>query len=99
MFARMATFEGGDPARADEIVEAVRGMIRSRAQEMPGAQRFMLLLDREAGIARAVTLFESEQAMRDAEPIFEQMTPALPDASGVRRSVEQLEVAIDEQLG
>ena len=98
MYARVATFEGGDPARADEVIEAVRGMIRERGPEIPGARRFMMLIDRQAGRARAITLFENEQAMRDAESIFDQMTPAVPDAGATRASVEHFEVALDEQL-
>ena len=98
MYARVATFEGGDPARADEVIEAVRGMIRERGSEIQGARRFMMLIDREAGRTRAITVFDEEQAMLDAESIFDQMTPAVPDAGATRASVEHFEVALDEQL-
>ena len=98
MYVRIATFTGGDPSRADEIIESVRSMIQTRAQDIPGAKRFMLLVDREGGRGLGVTFFESEDALRSAEPIFEQMTSAVPDAGGTRQSVDVYEVAVEEEI-
>ena len=95
MHARVAAFEG-DISRIDELI----GMIRERmstGDEIPGAKRFLMLADRQGGHTLGITFFESEDAIRAAEPIFERMGDEVPEElRGRRRSVETYEVAIDD---
>ena len=95
MHARIAAFEG-DVSRIDELT----GMIRERmsaGEEIPGAKRFLRLIDREGGGSLGITFFDSEEAIRTAEPIFEKMGDEVPEElRGRRTSVETYEVAIDD---
>jgi len=95
MHARIAAFEG-DVSRIDELT----GMIRERmsaGEEIPGAKRFLRLIDREGGRSLGITFFDSEEAIRTAEPIFEKMGDEVPEElRGRRTSVEIYEVAIDD---
>ena len=95
MHARVAAFDG-DIGRIDELT----GMIRERmstGEEIPGAKRFLMLIDREGGTTLGITFFDSEDAIRAAEPIFEKMGDEVPEElRGRRTSVETYEVAIDD---
>jgi hypothetical protein len=95
MIARLATFEGRDPAHTDELVEAVRARVGS-GDGLAGARRVLLLVDRVAGADLGVVLFESSEAMRAAEPTLERLGDEIPEAlRGRRASVHVYEVAID----
>jgi hypothetical protein len=95
MHARVASFEG-DTSRIDELIGTIKERMRA-GEGIPGAKRFMMLLDREAGSSLGITFFENEDAIRAAEPIFEKMGDEIPEElRGRRRSVETFEVAIDE---
>ena len=76
------------------------GKIRERmsaGEEIPGAKRFLMLIDREGGTSLGITFFDSEDAIRAAEPIFEKMAEEIPEElRGRRISVETYEVAIDD---
>ena len=95
MHARVAAFQG-DMSRIDELT----GMIRERmstGEEIPGAKRFLRLIDRATGTSLGITFFDSEDSMRAAEPIFEKMGDEVPEElRGRRTSVETYEVAIDD---
>jgi hypothetical protein len=95
MHARVAAFQG-DMSRVDELVATVRERMRSGG-DIPGAKRFLMLLDRAGGTSLGITLFDSEEAIRAAEPIFERMGDEIPEEQrGRRTSVEIYEVAIDD---
>jgi hypothetical protein len=95
MHARIAAFEG-DMSRVDDLVATIRERMRS-GEDIPGATRFLMLLDRSGGTSLGITFFESEDAIRAAEPIFERMGGDIPEEQrGRRTSVEIYEVAIDD---
>ncbi|MGH3133532.1 MAG: biotin/lipoyl-containing protein [Gaiellaceae bacterium] len=96
MYARVARFEGRDMSRVDELVGIVRERLSS-GEELPGAKRFLILADRRSGTSLGIVFFESEEAIRAAEPLFEQMGDEIPEeVRGRRTSVDIYEVAIDE---
>ena len=69
----------------------------SAGEEIPGAKRFLMLIDRDGGTSLGITFFDSEDAIRAAEPIFEKMGDEVPEElRGRRTSVETYEVAIDD---
>jgi hypothetical protein len=93
MHARVATFDNCELRGGDEWASVVR----ARVAEIPGAERHVLLLDRRAHSALEITLFESEEAARAAEPAVEQVEHEIPYlVSGHRASVRIYEVALDE---
>ncbi len=95
MHARIASF-AGDMGRIDDVVGRIRERM-STGEEIPGAKRFLMLIDREGGTSLGITFFDSEDAIRAAEPIFEKMAEEIPEElRGRRISVETYEVAIDD---
>ncbi len=95
MYARVAAFEG-DMSQIDGLITTIQDRIRS-GEELPGAKRFLMLLDREAGTSLGITFFEDEEAIQAAEATFERMGDEIPEGlRGRRTSVETYEVAIDD---
>ena len=96
MYARVASFENVNASVFDDLV----GRVRERAgagEGPPGAKAGLMLVDREGGRSVGVTFFDSEEAIRDAEPAFERMGDEIPeDVRGRRTSVETYEVTIYE---
>ena len=96
MYARIASFEGRDKSLADELIGKVREGAR-REDIIPGAQGFLMLVDRELGTALGITLFATEKDLRDAEPAFEEMAKTIPEEMrGRRASVESYEILLLE---
>ena len=96
MHARIAAFENRDMSRADELVRLVRDR-QASGEEIPGALGMYMLVDRAAGAMLGISIFESEDAIRAAEPLFERMGDEVPEEiRGKRVSVDVYEVAIHE---
>lgn len=96
MYARVASFEQSDTSRVDELLATVSARAAA-GQDIPDALRVLMLIDRAAGHMLGITLFETEEAVREAEPAFERMAAEIPeDLRGRRTSVEVYEAAIDD---
>jgi heme-degrading monooxygenase HmoA len=96
MHARTAAFENRDMSRTDELVRLVRDR-QASGEEIPGALGMYMLVDRAAGAMLGISIFESEDAIRAAEPLFERMGDEVPEEiRGKRVSVDVYEVAIHE---
>ena len=91
MYARVATFES-DPAKVDEAITMVRGEVESGNTPLglEGA-KMLMLVNRDTGKGLGVTLFESEEAMRQGDEALNAMNPG---ASERRVSVEFFEVPV-----
>lgn len=90
MWARVATFEG-DPGDVDDRVAGLRTAIESG--ELPPEitdAKLLLLVNRESGGMLAVTLFDSEDALRKGDAALN----SRPGTAGTRASVEVYEVPI-----
>jgi len=96
MYARIAAFENPDLSRVPELLATVRERI-SAGQDISSARRVFTLVDRDAGELLGITFFDSEEAIRQAEPAFERLGEEIPEElRGKRASVEIYEVAIDD---
>jgi hypothetical protein len=96
VYARVASFENRDMSMADQLVDRVRERVRA-GTDIPDAKGFLMLVDRRAGTALGISFFESEKAIRNAEPAFERMGKEIPkEMRGNRTSVDVYEVAIQE---
>jgi hypothetical protein len=96
MYARIAAFENRDMSKVDELIATVEERARS-GTDLPDAKRVLILLDRETGTSLGITFFDTEDAIRRAEPAFERMGDEIPEEMRGRRiSIETYEVAIDE---
>jgi len=90
MWARVARFDG-DPADVDARLERLRSAldVGTFASELADA-KLLMLVDRESGGMLGVTLFESEEAMREADAVMN----AGPGNAGSRSAVEFYEVPL-----
>ena len=91
MHARVARFQGY-PAKLDDEIEEVRGEVESGGAP-PGLEgaKMMMLVNRETGAGLGITLFDSEDAMRQGDEVLNAMDPG----TGSRRTgVEYYEVPV-----
>ena len=95
MYARVASFEGGDEQRLSEINEE---RMRSGTMNPPaGVKRALVLSDKGSGRRLFITLFGEREMIAAAEQRFEQMGEEIPqEVRGQRTSVEVFEVALEE---
>jgi hypothetical protein len=101
VYARIARFEGADPSRMEERIEANRRYIEQSLDAPPegleAAKGVWMLVDREAGRGLGITLFETEEDLRKGDEALNKMSP--PDVeSGRRTSVEVYEVVLKREL-
>lgn len=96
MYARIASFEGGDTERLRQMNQQ---RIDAGTANFPDGVRHALALASRDGDRRLfVTLFDSREAIDAAEQRFEQMGDDIPeDVRGRRTSVDIYEVAIHEE--
>jgi hypothetical protein len=94
MYARVARWEGAD---AEALRESGEEMGR-RAPEGPPpgvpAKGFLMLIDPDSGRSLAISLFETEEDLREGDGALNDMSPSRDDV-GRRTSVESYEVAVD----
>ncbi len=96
MYVRIARFEGGDLAGADQAVARVRSQMESeRPPGLEGAKRFLMLVDRQNGRGLGAMFFDTEEDLRRGDEALNAMNP---EGSVRRTSVEMYEVAIDQEL-
>lgn len=96
MYVRLARFEGGDLAQADQAVARVRDQMQGeRPPGLEGAKRFLMLIDRESGRGIGASFFESEEDLRRGDEALNAMSP---EGGARRTAVEMYEVALDEQF-
>jgi len=96
VYVRMARFEGGDPAEADDMIARVRAMVEGEQPPgLEGARRLLLLLDRANVRGAGLMFFDSEEDMRRGDEALNAMNP---QGSGKRTAVEMYEVGLDHQF-
>jgi hypothetical protein len=95
MFARVASFEGGDTNRLREMNQERQA---SGSTGMPeGVRRIMVLNDEEGGKRLFVTFFDTREEVDAAESKFDAMGGEVPeDVRGKRTGIEVYEVVFDE---
>jgi hypothetical protein len=91
MYARVVRFTDVTPERIAEVTARVE----ESDGPPPGVEStgMQLLVDEDQGTALFVGFFETEQKMRDASAVFEQMDPS--ETPGTRASVDLCEVKIE----
>jgi hypothetical protein len=91
MHARVVRFTGVSPERINEVV--------SRVEESEGpppgveSNAMKLLVDESQGTAIFIAFFDTEEQMRAANEVFQQMDAG--ETPGTRASVDQCEVKIE----
>jgi len=91
MHARVVRFTDVTPERIKEIVDR----IEESDGPPPGVDStgLKLFVDEDQGTAIFVGLFETEEKMRDADAVFEQMDPS--ETPGTRASIDRCELKLE----
>jgi hypothetical protein len=91
MHARVVRFTGVSPESIAKVIEQVE----ESDGPPPGVDStaMQLLVDESQGTAIFVGYFETEEKMRAADEVFEQMDPS--ETPGTRASVDRCEVKIE----
>jgi hypothetical protein len=97
MFARVATFEGGDSKR---LMEMNQERMDSGTMNGPeGIKRVLVLEDGSDGTRLFISFFDSREAIAAAEARFDAMGDEIPeDVRGRRTGVSVYEVAVDQEM-
>ncbi len=97
MWARIASFEGGDQEQLQKMNE--ERMSSGEMNPPEGMKRVILLADAEKNRRLFIAFFDSRDEMAAAEQRFESMGDEVPeDVRGRRTGVEYYEVATDQAV-
>jgi hypothetical protein len=98
MFARVVTFEGGDPTRVEEIIAAVRDRFDPEPPEaLSESKGFWMLVDRKRAQILGVSLFEDRDALKRGSDALAQLGVPAPDAGGRPVSIDVYEIPVSYQ--
>jgi hypothetical protein len=90
MYARLIEFSGADPDKRDKMIETVRGTVIPMLREYDGFAGYIALYDADKRRAKAVLLWESEEAAEEAEKELVERRQKI--ASGVGLTVESADL-------
>jgi hypothetical protein len=94
MHARVATFEGGDPDQVRQVIAEIKQRAASGPPEGVPAVGLLLLHRAEEGKVVNISLFETEEDLRQGDAALNAMDPPVPGAMGRRTAVEMYEVGV-----
>ena len=98
MFGRMSTLEGS-PDGVDSGIAALRDQVFPGVRDLDGFRGIIAFADRTTGKMMAVTLWETEEAMKASEEAANQLRSTTSEATSARiAGVERLEVVFDERV-
>jgi hypothetical protein len=99
VIARVASFEQAPPERVDEAIAGVRAVAEAAAAEVPGMVGYLMLVERDAGLAVGISLWEDEAAVEAGEEVFARVGGGLTaEIGGERVSLRRYEVAVARGL-
>jgi len=99
MYGRVSTFEGS-PEQVDELTRYAREQVLPALEGLDGFSGILGLADRQNGKVVAVTLWESEEAMRAIEEAANRLRDESAEAtSETIAGVERYEVTFAEIKG
>lgn len=94
MHARVATFEGGDPEQVRRVIAEIKQRAASGPPEGVPAVGLLVLHRADEGKVVNISLFETEEDLRQGDETLNAMDPPVPGAMGRRTSVEMYEVGV-----
>ena len=86
MYARLIEFSGAEPGKREQMIEIVRGTVIPMLREYDGFAGYITLYDQGNRRAKAVLLWETEEAAEEAEKTLVERRKQL--AGGVGLTVE-----------
>lgn len=94
MHARVATFEGGETDKVKQMVEEINSQAANGPPEGVLAVGLFMLHSPEQGRLISISLFETEEDLKQGDSTLSAMDPPVPGALGRRTSVDLYEVPI-----
>ena len=94
MYARVVSWEGGDADAIRRSAAETQSQAETGPPEGVPAVGFLLLVDPDGGRSMGVTLFETEDDMRQGDATLNSMSPP-NEGLGTRGAVAFYEVAAD----
>jgi hypothetical protein len=91
MWARVTTIVG-EASRSDDAVQMINGEVIPRMKELGMAAGGYWMINRDDGRVVAVTLYETEQALRDSEAAAAALREKAGQMGGTTQSVDVFEV-------
>jgi hypothetical protein len=98
MHARVATFEGGDPAKVRETIARINERSDEGPPEGVPSTGLLILNKPDDGKVLAIGLFETEEDLRKGDETLSAMDPPVPGGMGNRVSVEMFEVPVKVEV-
>src|SRR5437870_12949253 len=90
MYARLIEFSGADPDKRENAIQTIRGTVIPMLREYDGFAGYIALYDATKRRARAILLWESEDAAEEAEKTLVERRRKL--AAGVGLTVESADL-------
>lgn len=90
MYARLISFSGAAPEKRDRAIETIRGTVIPMLRQYDGFSGYIALYDASNRRAKAVLLWDSEDAAEEAEKTLVERREKL--ASGVGLTVESADL-------
>ena len=90
MYARLISFSGADPEKRERAIETIRGTVIPMLRQYDGFSGYVALYDAQNRRAKAVLLWDSEDAAEEAEKTLAERRQQL--ASGVGLTVESADL-------
>lgn len=90
MHARVISFSGADPEKRESALQTIRGTVIPTLREYDGFAGYLALYDAENTRARAIILWNSEEAAVSAEETLAERRRQM--ASGVGLTVESADL-------
>jgi|GEM_PF-2051669 hypothetical protein len=100
MHARLISFSGADPEKRENAIETIRGTVIPMLRSYDGFAGYIALYDAQNRRARAVLLWESEDAAEEAEKTLTERREKLAASVGLTvESADLYEVPVLELEG
>jgi hypothetical protein len=96
MYARVARWEGAEGEALQAMAKDINADAASGPPDGVPANGVLFLIDPEKGQALGITLFDTEDDLRQGDETLNSMNP--PADAGQRASVEMYEVGVDMRL-
>ena len=92
--ARVATWEGGDPEQTRASIDQIKERAAAGPPEGVPAAGFLMLISPDGNKVLAISLFETEEDLKQGDATLNSMSPPIQDGMGKRTSVEMYEVPV-----
>jgi hypothetical protein len=90
MHARLIEFSGAEPEKRENAIETIRGTVIPMLRQYDGFEGYIALYDEDKRRARAILLWETQEAAEAAEETLAERRQKL--ASGVGLTVESADL-------